>query len=47
MTNRISIILGIFVLALIALDYLQNDSAALVFLLQKLSALIEYIAFWR
>jgi hypothetical protein len=47
MTNRIAIILGAIFVALIAVDNVMYGSEYLVFLLQKMSKLIEYMAFWR
>ncbi|MDQ2089019.1 hypothetical protein [Marimonas arenosa] len=47
MTNQIAIGLGLFILALVGLDYFLFDWSNLMFLLKKLADLIEYLAFWR
>ncbi len=47
MTNRIAIILGLLILALLAIDTLIFGTRHLVFLGKKLFELIEWLAFWR
>jgi hypothetical protein len=47
MTNTIALYLGLVVLAALGLDIFLNDARALVFLLQKLVHLIEYVEFWH
>lgn len=47
MTNKLALILGIIIAALFAVDYYQYDWTNSIFLLRKLTALIEWIAFWR
>lgn len=47
MTNRIAIVLGLMILAVIAADLLVFGWDLHVFLGKKLAQLIEYIAFWR
>jgi hypothetical protein len=40
------VIAGLVVVA-IGADYLLNDGAALLFLMRKGAAFVEYLAFWR
>jgi hypothetical protein len=47
LTDRIALVLGAVILAAILADLFLNGGAALLFLLQKLSDLVEYLAFWR
>ena len=47
MTNKLALILGLIIIALLAYDYSQNDAANIIFLARKFTALIEWIAFWR
>ncbi len=47
MTNRISAVLAILITALIAADILLNEGAYVLFLMKKLSKLIDWMAFWR
>ena len=47
MTNTLALIIGIVIAALFAFDYFQYDWANSVFMLRKLTALIEWMAFWR
>lgn len=47
MTNRLALIIGIVIAALLAFDYYQHDWSHTVFLLRKLADLIEWMAFWR
>ena len=46
-TNRISIVLGLIIVAAVVADQTLQDGVGLVFLLRKFSVFIEYIAFWR
>ncbi|MEM9437402.1 MAG: hypothetical protein AAGA15_10200 [Pseudomonadota bacterium] len=47
MTNQLAIILGALVLIALVLDAVLNGSAATLFLVKKLTDLIEWMAFWR
>ncbi|EEW25794.1 hypothetical protein [Rhodobacter ferrooxidans] len=47
MTDRIALVLGLCLTALIAADILLNGSSALLFLLRKFADMVEYLAFWR
>ena len=47
MTNRLALIIIIVIIALLALDYYQYGWGYSVFLLRKLTDLIEWMAFWR
>jgi hypothetical protein len=47
MTNRIALALAIFILGLLAADYLLNDGQASLFLGIKFAALVDYVQFWR
>ena len=47
MTNIIAFWLGLLIAALLATDYFFYDWSNTVFLLRKLLALIEWVAFWR
>lgn len=47
MTDRIALALGAFLLGLIGLDVVINDSTALLFLMRKLFTFVEFLAFWR
>jgi hypothetical protein len=47
MTNTIALWLVLIIAALLAIDYVQYDWANTLFLLRKLLALIEWVAFWR
>jgi len=47
MTNRIAIMLGLIIVALLLYDRVYQDGAGMVFLGRKLLVLIEYLAFWR
>ena len=46
-TDKIALVLGMFVVAAIAADVLANDSHALLFLLKKFADMVEWMAFWR
>ncbi|MGP3697083.1 hypothetical protein [Rhodobacter sp. NSM] len=47
MTNRIALILAATIVIALILDALVNGSAATLFLLRKLSQLVQYLVFWR
>ena len=47
MTNRLAIILGLFLLAAISADYSLNGGEYLLFLGKKLFVLLDWVAFWR
>lgn len=47
MTNQIAIFLFLFLLALLGIDVVFNDSAVFLLLARKLFELIEWLAFWR
>lgn len=47
MTNPIAIVLGLFLIGMIAGDVIVYDTANLLFLGKKLADMIEWIAFWR
>lgn len=47
MTNRLALVLFVLIVAALAGDAWFNDSAATVFMLKKMSALQEWMAFWR
>lgn len=47
MTNTLSIILGIILVACIGVDVVLNDGIGLVFLARKFATLIDWLAFWR
>lgn len=47
MTNQISIVLGLLILAGIGADMFLNDGSALLFLAKKFWDLSDWIAFWR
>jgi hypothetical protein len=47
MTNTIALYLGLVILAALGLDIFLNEAQGLVFLLQKLIHLIEYVEFWH
>ena len=47
MTNTIAIGIALLLAAFFAIDYSQYDWANTIFLLRKLTALIEWMAFWR
>ena len=46
MSNRIAVILGITIIALLAIDLLAGWGATL-FLARKFTDFIEWMAFWR
>ena len=47
MTNLIALWLGALIALAFAMDYAVFDWANTVFLLRKLMAFIEWLAFWR
>ncbi|MEM1151067.1 MAG: hypothetical protein AAGI03_10990 [Pseudomonadota bacterium] len=47
MTNQLAIILGALVIIALILDAVLNGSSASLFLIKKLTDLIEWMAFWR
>ena len=47
MTNRIALVLGVILVALIVLDLVLTGSQTLLFLGKRLMDLIEWMAFWR
>ena len=47
MTNPIALVLGLVLLGLLALDVAVYGTEHIVFMGKKLSALIEWMAFWR
>ncbi|MCB1312721.1 MAG: hypothetical protein KDK29_12975 [Sedimentitalea sp.] len=47
MTNRIALVLGLLIVAAIAVDVALYGSAHLIFLGKKLDEFIEWLAFWR
>jgi hypothetical protein len=47
MTNTIALYLGLVVLAAVGLDIFLNEARSLVFLVQKLIGVIEYVEFWH
>ena len=47
MTNRLAILLGLILLALIAADIFLREASGLLYLARKFLNLLNYIAFWR
>ncbi|MEM7520449.1 MAG: hypothetical protein AAF307_05375 [Pseudomonadota bacterium] len=47
MTNRLALILGFLILALLVGDVLLFGTEHLLFLAKKIMDLIEWLAFWR
>ncbi|MDR9394356.1 hypothetical protein [Roseovarius sp. SYSU LYC5161] len=47
MTNKIALFLGALILVAVGVDQAVYDGTTLLFLLRKLVALIEWMAFWR
>lgn len=47
MTDRLALILGGLLVALIACDLALNGGGALLFLLRKFADLVEWLSFWR
>lgn len=47
MTNKLAVILGLIILASLALDTTLNDGNGVLFLAKKFAKLLEWVAFWR
>ncbi len=47
MTDKLALILGFIIVAAIAADLLANGGQAMLFLLTKFDAMVEWMAFWR
>ncbi len=47
MTNQIAIFLFLFLVALLGIDVVFNDSAVFLLFAKKFFELIEWMAFWR
>jgi len=47
MTNKLALIIGFILVAVFVYDYVQYDLASTIFISRKLTALIEWMAFWR
>lgn len=47
MTNKLAVILGLMILAGVALDSTLNASQGSLFLARKFADLLEWVAFWR
>jgi hypothetical protein len=47
MTNQIAIGLGLLLIVGVGLDVALYDGASFLFVMRKLAALIEWLAFWR
>ncbi|MGB7270745.1 MAG: glyceraldehyde-3-phosphate dehydrogenase [Albidovulum sp.] len=47
MTNRIAMALAIIIALALALDLWVQEGAASMFLIRKLTELVDYAAFWR
>ncbi len=47
MTNQIAIFLFLFLLALLGIDLVFNNSAMSLLFAKKFTELIEWVAFWR
>lgn len=47
MTNKLAVILGLIILASLALDTTLNDSQGALFLAKKFTKLLDWVAFWR
>ena len=47
MTNRIAFVLGLLIVALVAVDLMIYGSQHVIFLSKKIFQLIEWLAFWR
>ena len=47
MTNYVALVLGIVIVAVIAIDLLIFGPDHMIFLLRHFDALIEWMAFWR
>ncbi|GFE49927.1 hypothetical protein So717_16800 [Roseobacter cerasinus] len=47
MTNRIALVLGVFIIGFVMVDMLLFGTEHVVFLGKKLADLIDWLAFWR
>jgi len=47
MTNSIAIVLGLLIVGSVAADQVWNEGVALIFLMKKFFALVDWMAFWR
>lgn len=47
MTNRIAIFLALLIVIALVLDFTYQHGDGTLFLMRKLTALIEWMAFWR
>jgi hypothetical protein len=47
LTDRIALVLGLVIVLAGAADLILNDGTALMFLLRKLTDMVEWLAFWR
>lgn len=47
MTNRLAILIGIFLLGGIGADYYVSQGEGMLFLGKKLFLLLDWLAFWR
>lgn len=47
LTDRLALILGGLLVALIVCDLALNGGGALLFLLRKFADLVEWLSFWR
>lgn len=47
MTNRIAFFLALLIVIGLVLDFIYQHGDGTLFLLRKLSAAIEWLAFWR
>ncbi|WP_299559617.1 hypothetical protein [uncultured Sulfitobacter sp.] len=47
MTNRIALVLGLFIVGAVLVDYACYGTEHGIFLAKKFADLIEWLAFWR
>lgn len=47
MTNRIALVLALIITGLIVVDIVLNQGVNVLFLMKKISKLIDWMAFWR
>ncbi|WP_168733027.1 hypothetical protein [Aliigemmobacter aestuarii] len=47
MTDRIALVLGLVLVALILTDVLANGGDVLLFLARKFAGFLDYLMFWR
>ncbi len=47
MTDRVALVLAALILAALALDFWLFGAAGGLFVLRKLSQLVDYLIFWR